>query len=189
MRLRAIPPSDLTGEQRELYDEMKPEVDAKLSGPTSQTDSGALIGPFPPMLHWPAWGRGVWAQVKSLLDHTVLPKPAHEVAILVTGAGYRVQYELYAHERIASDRGLSGNKIAAIVAGQRPPDLTLEEAAAYDLAAALQRGAAVPDATYDQAVAAFGDEGAAELIFLVAGYSSVSVLLNGFAMPTPDGDA
>ena len=186
MRLEPIAPDRLTDEQRRLHDEMKPKVEAHLKGFVSEREDGALIGPFAPLLHYPAWGGPAWAQTKSLLEHTVLPKPAHEVAILVVGAALGARYELYAHERVGENTDLGRDKVATIVAGQRPADLTREEAAAYDFAAALMRGGDVPDATSEVAVEVLGDEGAAELVFLVGGYSLISSVLNGFDMPVPE---
>ena len=75
---------------------------------------------------------------------------------LVTGAKFRAAYEIYAHVLIAELRGLADDKIATIVAGQRPSDLTRQEAIAYDVASALVSGGVLPDLTYRQAVAAFG---------------------------------
>ena len=63
-----------------------------------------------------------------------------EVAILVTGAQFRSAYEIYAHVLVAEARGLPDDKIATIVAGQRPSDLSREEAVAYDVTAALVSG-------------------------------------------------
>lgn len=188
MRLHPLTPEDMDETQRGLHEEMRPAVEAKLRGFVSQDDDGALLGPFAPMLRWPAWGRGMWEQTKAMLEHTVLPRTAHEVAILVVGAAFRTPYELYAHQRVAERTDLSTAKIGTIVAGQRPADLSAEEAAAHDLAAALSRGGPVPDATWATAVDVLGDEGAAELVFLTSSYAAVSVLLNGFAMPVPDGE-
>jgi 4-carboxymuconolactone decarboxylase len=186
MRLEPIAPGQLTPEQRELHDEMKAAIDAHLRGFVSEREDGALIGPFTPLLHFPRWGAGVWAQTRALLEHTVLPKPAHEVAILVTGAATGSRYELYAHQRVALETDLTPEKIASIVAGTRPGNLDPQEGAAYDVAYALTHGAgAVPDVTYDVAVRVFGREGAAELMFLVASYCSVCALLNGFDARVP----
>ena len=52
-------------------------------------------------------------------------------------AKFRSAYEIYAHVMIAERRGLSDDKLATIVAGQRPPDLARDEAIAYDVASAL----------------------------------------------------
>jgi 4-carboxymuconolactone decarboxylase len=47
----------------------------------------------------------------------------------------------------------------------------------------------LPDLNYRQAVEAFGQHGAAELIYLVGLYCLVSVTLNGFDVPVPEHDA
>ena len=94
-----------------------------------------------------------------------------EIAILVTGAKFRSAYEIYAHVLVAELRGLPDDKIATIVAGQRPSDLTREEAVAYDVASALVSGGVLPELTYRQSITAFGEEGTAEFINLVGLYA------------------
>jgi 4-carboxymuconolactone decarboxylase len=71
-------------------------------------------------------------RLKAVSFSPSLPRPVREVAILVTGAKFRAAYEIYAHVLIAERRGLSDDKIATIVAGQRPPDLARDEAIAFD---------------------------------------------------------
>ena len=122
-----------------------------------------------------------------MIPGTSLPKPVREIAILVTGAHFRSAYEIYAHVLVAEARGLPDDKIATIAAGQRPSDLTREEAVAYDVAATLVAGGLLPELTYRQAVGLFGEDGTAELINLVGLYCAVSVTLNGFDVPVPDG--
>jgi hypothetical protein len=109
-----------------------------------------------------------------------------EVAILVTGARFRASYEIYAHVLTAEQRGLADDVLATIVAGQRPPNLSREESIAYDVASALVRGGVLPELSYRQAVEAFGEQGAAEMIYLVGLYCLVSVTLNGFDVPIPE---
>jgi hypothetical protein len=104
----------------------------------------------------------------------------------VTGARFRSAYEIYAHVLVAEARGLPDERIATIVAGQRPNDLTREEAVAYDVAAALVSGGLLPELTYRQAVALLKESGTAELINLIGLYCAVSVMLNGFDVPVPD---
>ena len=107
------------------------------------------------------------------------------MAILVVGARFRAAYEIYAHVLLGERVGLPDDKIATIIAGQRPADLTREEAIAYDVAAALVGTGGLPDLTFRQAEQAFGPHGAAELIYLVGFYCLVSVTLNGFDVPVP----
>lgn len=186
MRLALIPPANLSAEQRALYDEMRAGIEKNFRGFTALGESGALLGPWNPWLHEPRFGGPIWKLIEALSASPTLPRPVREVAILVTGAKFRSAYEIYAHVIVAEQRGLSDEKLATIVAGQRPNDLSREEAIAYDIAAALVDGHVLPELTYRQAVAAFGEHGAAELIYLVGAYCLVSVTLNGFDVPVPE---
>lgn len=185
MRTPPIPPADMDPELRELHDDMAAAVAKHLKGFVSTRADGALVGPFPALLRFPHFGGPAWDFTKALIHNSTLPKPAHEVAILVTGAAFDSRYELYAHERVADGAGLSQAKVATIAAGGRPADLTEEEAAAYDVAAALASGRQLPESTYRRAVRTFGEEGTGELVYLVGGYCLVSVLLNAFDMSVP----
>jgi 4-carboxymuconolactone decarboxylase len=187
MRLPLVPLSDVSPEQRALYTDMREGIDTNFRGFTAISDSGALIGPWNPWLRFPKFGGPVWNLVKALSSSPSLPRAVREVAILVTGAKFRAAYEIYAHVLVAELRGLSDDKIATIVAGQRPNDLTREEAIAFDVASSLVSGGVLPTLTYRQAVMTFGEDGTAEFINLVGLYCMVSVTLNGFDVPVPDG--
>jgi hypothetical protein len=86
----------------------------------------------------------------------------------------------------AKRKGLSEEKVADIVAGRRPADLTREEAVAYDFATTLVTGGVLPEPTYRTAVEQFGTQGAAELSYLIGYYCMVSVTLNTFDVPVPE---
>jgi 4-carboxymuconolactone decarboxylase len=189
MRLPLVSPSDLSPQQQPLYDDMRKGIETNFKGFSAISEAGALIGPWNPWLRFPKFGRPIWELVKVLSASPILPRPVREVAILVTGAKFRAAYEIYAHVLVAELRGLPDDKIATIVAGQRPSDLTREEAVAYDVASALVSGGVLPSLTYQQSVVAFGEEGTAEFINLVGLYCMVSVTLNGFDVPVPEVDA
>lgn len=87
--------------------------------------------------------------------------------------------------RVAELGGLSDDKLATIVAGQRPADLSREEAIAYNVACSLGSGGVLPTLTYEQSVRMFGDQATAELISLVGLYCMVAVLLNGLDVRVP----
>jgi len=186
MRLPLIPPSDLTAEQKPLYETMSADIKRYFGGFKAIAENGALMGPWNPWLHEPTFGKPIWELTLALSRSPSLPRPVREVAILVTGAKFHSAYELYAHVLVAEQKGLPDEKLSTIVAGQRPVDLTKEEAVAYDVASALVQQGVLPELTYRQAVAAFGEHGAAELIYLVGLYCLVSVTLNGFDVPIPD---
>jgi hypothetical protein len=186
MRLPLIPPAALSAEQRPLAADMLAGIAQNFHGFTATAPDGTLLGPWNPWIHWPRMGGPVWELVKALSTAPTLPKPVREVAILVTGAKFRSAYEIYAHVLVAEQRGLPDAKLATIVAGQRPADLTAEEGVAYDVASALVAGGVLPELTWRLAVETFGQDAAAELIYLVGLYCMVSVTLNGFDVPVPE---
>lgn len=186
MRLEFIKPAELTPEQKPLYDDMKSGIETSFKGFKAIGDDGALIGPWNPWIQFPKIGGPMWELVKALSMKPTLPKPVREIAILVTGAHFHSGYELYAHVLMAELRGLDDDTIATIVAGQRPPNLGEDESTAYDVASSLLRGGVLPELVYKKAVGRFGEEGAAELIYLVGLYCMVSITLNGLDVPVPE---
>jgi len=151
----------------------------------ARADDGALIGPFNGWLHYPQFGAAAWALNKSLWEHAVLPGPIHQLVILVTVARFGARYAIYGHEYFASEAGLAEATIATIAGGERPSDLSDDERAAYDMAAALNRGASLPESTFRAAVNRFGPVGAAEIVFLVGCFSMVAVTVNAFDAAVP----
>src|SRR6476469_8973395 len=188
MRLPLISPNTLGSSQKVLYDDMRSGIQQSFKGFTAISPADELIGPWNPWLRYPKWGGAVWELVKALSLSPGLPRQVREVAILVTGARFHSAYEIYAHVLAAELRGLPDEKIGTIVAGQRPSDLSEEEAIAYDVASNLVSGGVLPTLTYRRAAGAFGDEGIAELMYLVGLYCAVSVTLNGFDVPVPEDD-
>jgi 4-carboxymuconolactone decarboxylase len=188
MRLPLLSPSSLSSEQKELYDSIMTVVNEAFGSFTIRNKEGALLGPFNPMLHFPAFGKAAWAMNKTMYDHTTLPNSVLQVAVLVTGTRLGARFQIYGHERMALASGVPAAKVATIVAGERPTDLTREEAVAYDVAAALNRGARLPESLYDAGVETFGKEGMAEIIFLVGCFHLVAIILNGYDVPVPATD-
>ena len=185
-RLTPIPPAELTPEQRALYDDMKEGIETNFKGFTAIRSDGALIGPWTAWLTEPKFGKPSWDLVGRLPTTRRCRSNVREIAILVTGAHFNSAYELYAHVLIGEMRGLSDEKISTIVAGQRPVDLTREEAIAYDFASALINGGTLPELTYRTAQQLFTPHGAAELSYLVGLYALVSITLNTFDIPVPE---
>jgi 4-carboxymuconolactone decarboxylase len=137
MRLPLIAPADLSPEQRPVYDNMRAGIEQNFTGFKVIADNGSLMGPWNPWLHEPKFGKPIWDLTLALSVSPSLPRNAREVAILVTRTTFHSAYELYAHVIAAENRGLSDDKLATILAGGRPADLTPEEGVAYDVASAL----------------------------------------------------
>src|SRR5258705_7858415 len=179
MRLPIIPPANLNAEQKPLYDDMREGIARNFQGFINVRDDGALLGPWNPWIHEPQFGKPVWELTKAMVTKPSLAPAVREVAILVTGAHFRSAYELYAHVIVAEHRGLSDEKLATIVAGQRPTDLSRPEAVAHEFSPALA-GGVLPELNYRAAVEQFGAHGAAEMAYLVGLDCLVSGTLNKF---------
>jgi len=183
MRLPLIAPDELTPEQRRLYEDMRAGIDQGFNGFISTRQDGALMGPWNPWLHEPHVGGLAWELVKTLSRNSNLPETAREVAILVIGTRFKAAYQIYAHLAVARRENISEAKLSALLNGQRPDNLTREEAIAYDIATALVSGDVLPEKAYSAAIDGFGEHGAAELCYLIAIYCFVSVTLNAFDVP------
>ena len=182
-RLTPVRPEAMSAAQRELYDAI---VGGK-RGPGMRSADGTLVGPFNAMMLNPHVGDRVQRLGEALRFDISLPRNVIEVATLVVGSHWRAQFEWWAHERLAKAAGVSEAVIAAIKRGERPDFSDDDEAAAYEVASELYRTQRLSDAAYARAVAHFGETKLFELIALVGYYSLVSLLLNGFDVPLPEG--
>ena len=185
MRLPLLPPAQLDEVQRNLYEDMLDVIGKNFGEVVARRKDGALIGPFNGWLHFPEFGKPAWAFNRAMWEHSVLPAAIHQLVILVTAAKFGARYEIYGHEYFARRAGLAQQKIATVVAGERPTDLTDDERVAYDMAAALNRGGPLPETTYQAVLTTFGDVGLAEIVFLVGCFSMVGVTLNAFDASVP----
>jgi 4-carboxymuconolactone decarboxylase len=186
MRIEPLPPETLEPETRYVHEEIYNLITRSQGQVGMIDDRGALLGPFPPMLHFPQFGVPALTFIRSLDQYATLDKRLREVAILTVGGAYGARFVLYAHEIMGAAFGIPAACIATLAAGGRPDGLNEQEAISHDIAAALVAGHTVPVSTYNHAVNLLGQGGVAELFFLVAGYSLIATILNGFDVPAPD---
>lgn len=186
VRLPLIAPADLTPEQKALYDRNREQIAGGFTAFKTMRDDGALLGPWGIFLHEPDVGQAHYDQIAAVTAMKRLPEAAKQIGILVIGARYCAAYELYAHAATAVEGGMDAIKIATIAAGERPADLTADEAAAYDIASALGAGGVLPGATYKAALDLFGQGGLNELVLWVGMYAQVSITLNAFDVPSEE---
>jgi len=188
-RLPYLKPGELDEEQQKLYDY---HLEAMQPMPYCWiTTDGELNGPSNAMMHYAEAGNLVFPLNRVLIKNSVdsVGWQIHEIAVLATVAGAKAQYGIYAHTRLARKHGVSDEKIAAIVAGNRPPDLTEKEAIAYELAISLSQAGAVPEIIFTRAVEAFGMKGYLALVFILGNFKFVGTILNAFNEPIPAEDA
>jgi pimeloyl-ACP methyl ester carboxylesterase len=188
-RLPPIRPTDLDSVQRALYGDMRSGIATGFNAFRTALDDGTLIGPWNASLHHPAVGKASLELTQAVNALGALPANVKEVVILVVGGFHRAAYEIYAHVAVAERLGMPLARVSSLVSNVKPADLSPDEAVAFDVGYSLCRGGFLPDPTWHRAVAAFGELGAAEIIYLVGVYAFVSTVLNGFDVPAPEIEA
>ena len=186
MRLPLITPSDLTSEQKALYDDMRKGISTNFNAFKAVREDGALMGPWNPWLHEPAIGKAIWDLTLAMTANATLADNIRQIVILVVGARFDAAYEIYAHVAVAEREGMHPARLATLLADLKPNDLSKDESVAYDLAYKLVRGGTLPEPVYRLAIDTFGQQGTNEMIYLVGLHSLVSTTLNGFNVPVPE---
>jgi len=175
-RITLPDPATMSPEQRAVYDKV-------VSGPR-----GRVQGPLRAAIH-NAELADRWQALGALLRYnTLLTRRQSEIAILVTGRHCNSPFEWYAHRQEAEKVGIEAAVIEAILAGQTPA-LTEEDTAVHQFATELNQHKSVSEATYQRALALFGERIVVELTALVGYYTMVAMTLNAHEIPLPEGVA
>jgi 4-carboxymuconolactone decarboxylase len=179
-RLPALTEDNLDDTQRALLSSLR-------AGPRG--DRVKLGGPFGVFMHAPQYGELVQQLGAFMRYKTTLPPRLSEFAILCTARLWRVQYEWHAHAPIAEQAGVKPEVIADLKAGRTPKKAAKDERAIFDFVQELYRKRRVSDRTYRRVQDVLGDKGAVELTGILGYYAGVSMILNVFNVPLPDGAA
>jgi 4-carboxymuconolactone decarboxylase len=175
-RFPPLAPEQMTPEQKAVFD-------AIMTGPRKSAQ-----GPFNAWLRSPELADRLQKVGEFVRFKTSLPHRLNEFAILITARYWTSQFEWYAHHPLALKEGMDPKVLADLAAGRRPHGMTKEEAALYDFCTELHRSKRVKDATYQAAVAAFGEQGVIDLIGVSGYYDVVSMTLNVAEVPLPPGE-
>jgi len=174
-RLDPLKMEELTPEQKALHDELF-------------RNRKRVSGPFPIWLRNPAVADAANRLVLSLRENGKLEKRLYELIVLVVVRHWSAQYAWAAHEAVAAAAGLSAETIEAI-RHRRKPDLKKDdERLIYETVSELLERKPLSQSTYDRFVKQFGLDLAIEIISIAGLYSMVATVLNGFDVPTPNGE-
>lgn len=178
---RLTPPAEdnLTAAQAELREAIR-------SGPRGRFVMG---GPFAIYMEAPEYGMLAQKLGGYVRLETTVPPRLSELAILVVAQHWRAQYEWFAHAPIAEKQGVAPETVRVVKAGRRPAKAKRDELAVYDFVRELNRDKRVSDATYRKVQKILGDRGTVELVGILGYYTTVSMLLNAFRAPLPEGEA
>jgi 4-carboxymuconolactone decarboxylase len=176
-RLPVLDMASLTAEQRAL-------VEAISSGPRGRFSNS---GPFAVYLHAPGFGHLAQQLGGYVRLGTSVPPRLSELAILCTARFWQAQYEWVAHAAIAAKQGVKPATIRDLQAGRTPTSAPRDEMAIYAFVRELYATRRVSDATYKRVHKLLGDAGMVELVGILGYYAMVSMILNAFRMPVPEG--
>ena len=148
-----------------------------------------LGGPFGVYMHAPQYG-DLTQQLGAFVRFNTSVEPRlSEFAILCTARIWRAQYEWHAHAPIAEKAGVKPDAIRDIKAGRVPKKAAKDERAIYEFVQELYKKRRVSERTYKRVQAALGDKATVELVGILGYYTAVSMILNVFNVPLPEGAA
>jgi len=136
------------------------------------------FGPFLDLLVSPELMNRVSALGEYLRYRSALPPRLSELAILVTAACWRQQFEWEVHAPIALAAGLSQAKIDALWAQVPPPNLEHVEQVVYDICNALHKDRSVSPALRARAHEVIGEQGTMDAMAICGYYALLAMVLN-----------
>jgi 4-carboxymuconolactone decarboxylase len=176
-RLPTLSEETLTPDQRALAESIK-------AGPRGQF---RMSGPFAIYLHSPAFGELAQKLGGHLRFKTGVPPRLSEFAILCTGQHWKAQYEWAMHAPMAEKQGVKPQTIRDIQAGRAPKSAPPDEKAIYAFVKELYGKRRVSTPTFKRVQKLLGDAGTVELVGILGYYAMVSMTLNTFRAPLPEG--
>ncbi len=178
----------MTRHQRVPYEELDP-AQRRVHDIISTGLRGSVSGPFDALLLSPELCDRVQELGLFIRFENSLPGRLRELAILVTARHWTAQYEWYAHSQIARLEGLDDDVIEAIrIRNAEHLDDPVLQTIRHFTTSLLTTGE-VPDSVHAQVVKLVGDRGVADLVGTIGYYCLISLTLNAFDVPLPEGVA
>ena len=110
-----------------------------------------------------------------------------EIAVMLTARFWGGQYVWYSHRQQALDAGLDPAFITAMSKGERPANMSADEATVYDFVTELLQTRQVSDAHFKAMVDRFGERELVEMIGLMGHFHMLTMLFVIDRYPVPPG--
>lgn len=165
------------------------EAHASVYGGRAASNRNTLSGPFNIWMRSPGLAETVTALSNFLRYQSSLPPRVQELVTLIVAQRNGAAYAWVNHLDYAAKSGLSTTVVAALEMGQKPDFDEDVDAAVYDFTAELIDTRSVGDQTYQAALSHLGEEGTVELVSQIGFYVMITLSLNAFQAPIPDGAA
>lgn len=139
---------------------------------------GRVSGPFLTLLHAPEIARRLQKVGEYLRFDSSLPKTILECAIVTVGRHWACAYECRFHEPLAREAGVPEAVLKGLEAGADIPSFPPDYRAVIDFCRQALRTGTVDDDAFAAIRAAYGREGALELLTVCGYYSTLAMVLN-----------
>ena len=170
-RYAEIPYGKMTPEQQEGYRAL---IETR----------GRLPGPNKIYVHNPKLAKVMGPLGAHFRTGYSLSEREREIAVCVVNSHWRSIYPTGAHEKHAKAAGLPADKVEAILSGLPTSFSDKREQIVYEMAVCLVNGRWVSRGLYDRAVEALDHVGITDVITLMGFYTSVSLTLAFYDVPS-----
>ena len=97
----------------------------------------------------------------------------YEWAAIITAREWTANHPWNSHNGAAIREGVKAETVRSLAEGRRPINMAEDEALTYDFLQELWKNQHITDATYERALAMFGEEGMIELVSIQALYGAI----------------
>jgi 4-carboxymuconolactone decarboxylase len=175
MRVAEVRYEALDAEQRRVYDII---LGSRKSG---------LGGPFSVLVRIPHVAEPANGLHNAFRLNGKLNRRIFELLILIVARVHTAEFAWVVHEALALKAGLDEQIIAAVRERRVPDFKSNDERLTYDLVNQLLQTKSLSSSAYQRGIDGLGLDLLLELVSAVGFYSMVCLVLNTFAVPTPDG--
>ncbi len=174
-RIPTLLKENMTDHQRQVYDTIA-------SGPR-----GAVRGPLAIWLNRPELASCAQSLGRYCRFDSSLPPLLSELAILTTARVWGSEFEWAAHKSIALEAGLSPDIVEAIRTHRDPVFEHQDEAVVHEFSKTLHTERHINEGLYSRAVDILGESIVIDLTGILGYYTLISMTINVFEVPAPEG--
>ena len=174
-RLEPLKMEELNAEQKAIY--------AQVS-----RNRPRVSGPFGVWLRTPPIADAANKLVNAVRENGKLEKRQYELIVMTVASHWTASYAWAAHEETALSTGLAPEVIEAIRTRGKPTFSRPEDAMIHQAVTSLLENKKLSDEAYQGLLKQFGLDKTIEIITIAGIYSMIATVLNGFEVPTPNGE-
>ncbi len=169
------------------YAQLNPEQKAYVDKEIAEGRNPGPNGPFNITLRSPQVAEMGRPLTEYLRFKAPMERKLKEIAVMLTARFWGGQYVWYSHRQQALDAGLAPAFISAMAAGERPANMTPDEATVYDFVTELLQTRQVSDASFKAMVDRFGERQLVEMLALMGHFHTLTMMFVVDKYPVPQG--